>query len=472
MAMANNKTQCFTCNKEKITYSCEGCSQRFCFTDLAEHKQLLNDALNHIINDYDEFKQTINEQKQNPQNHPLIKQIDQWEIKSIEIVQQKAKECRETVVKYSQIFMNDIEHKFNHLSEQIKQIHKENEFNEINLNYLTNELIQIKEELNGPSKISLEQSTKLFINAMSVVSSKKRKFNKWEQNAITVAGGNGEGQQLNQLNRPTGIFIDKKKNVFIADCSNHRIIEWKYNAKEGQIIAGGNGNGNRMNQLNGPTDMIVNQQNDAIIVADFMNERVIQWLNQKQQILIQNIDCLGLAMDKYGFLYVSDYKKNEVRRWKMGEYDNEGIVVAGGNGQGDQLNQLNSPCFIFVDEEQSVYVSDCNNHRVMKWRIDATEGIVVAGGNGEGGNPNQLSSPEAVSINGLGQIYVANYGNHRVMRWCEGNAEGEIVVGRNDQGDQGNQLNGPSGLCFDDEGNLYVADHYNDRIQKFEIICE
>ena len=43
------------------------------------------------------------------------------------------------------------------------------------------------------------------------------KFNKWKQNAITVAGGNGEGQQLNQLNRPIGIFIDKKKNIFIAD---------------------------------------------------------------------------------------------------------------------------------------------------------------------------------------------------------------------------------------------------------------
>ncbi|CAF4472792.1 unnamed protein product, partial [Adineta steineri] len=45
-------------------------------------------------------------------------------------------------------------------------------------------------------------------------------------------------------------------------------------------------------------------------------------------------------MDKHGFLYVSDQEKNEVRRWKMGEYNNEGIVVAGGNEKGTQLNQL------------------------------------------------------------------------------------------------------------------------------------
>ncbi|CAF4439197.1 unnamed protein product, partial [Adineta steineri] len=71
------------------------------------------------------------------------------------------------------------------------------------------------------------------------------KFNKWKQNAITVAGGNGEGQQLNQLSQPSGIFVDKEKNIFIGDHDNHRIIAWKYNAKEGQIIAGENGEGDR-----------------------------------------------------------------------------------------------------------------------------------------------------------------------------------------------------------------------------------
>ncbi|CAF1368042.1 unnamed protein product [Adineta steineri] len=167
---------------------------------------------------------------------------------------------------------------------------------------------------------------------------KTNKINlKWKQNAITVAGGNGYGEELNQLNRPFGIFIDKKKNIFIADMLNHRIVEWGYNAKEGQIIAGENDTGDRIDQLNYPTGVTVDQQNHSIIIADSANRRVMQWVNQKQQILINNIDCNGLAMDKHGFIYVSDVAKNEVRRWKMGEY-NEEIIVAGGNGQGDQLN--------------------------------------------------------------------------------------------------------------------------------------
>ncbi|CAF0890204.1 unnamed protein product [Adineta steineri] len=329
-------------------------------------------------------------------------------------------------------------------------------------------LIEINGENNNDNNHALILASS--INQMQLTTnqnSSQPKFNKWKQNAITVAGGNGSGQKLNQLQSPHGIFIDKNKNIFIADCFNHRIVEWKYNAKEGKIIAGGNEQGNRIDQLDQPIDMIVDKQNHSIIIADWGNRRVIRWMNQNQEILIDNIHCYGLAMDKQGFLYVSDCMKNEVRRWKMGEYNNKGIIVAGGNDRGNQLNQLSCPLFIFVDEEQSIYVSDGGNNRVMKWRKDAKEGTTVAGGNGQGGNLNQLSHPEGIIVDDLGQIYVADYGNHRIMRWCEGKEEGEIIVGRNSEG---NQLYGPVGLSFDDEGNLYVTDRWNCRIVNFKII--
>ncbi|CAF0893440.1 unnamed protein product [Adineta steineri] len=106
----------------------------------------------------------------------------------------------------------------------------------------------------------------------------------------------------------------------------------------------------------------------------------------------------------------------------------------------------------------------------MKWIKDAKEGIVVAGGNRQGGNLNQLSTPKGVIVDDLGQIYVADWGNHRVMRWCEGKEEGEVIVGGNGNGIQLYQLSPPNCLSFDDEGNLYVADSWNNRIQKFEMI--
>ena len=82
---------------------------------------------------------------------------------------------------------------------------------------------------------------------------------------------------------------------------------------------------------------------------------------------------------------MSDWKKNEVRRWKIGETN--GTMVAGGNGQGNHLDQLNCPAYIFVDNHYSIYISDFDNNRVMKWMKGAKEGIIVAGGNGQG---NQL----------------------------------------------------------------------------------
>ncbi|CAF1502311.1 unnamed protein product [Adineta steineri] len=292
---------------------------------------------------------------------------------------------------------------------------------------------------------------------------------KWKQYGVISVGGNGQGDRLNQLSHPSGIFIDHHNNIFIGDCWNNRIVEWKCHSNKGQIIAGGNGEGDKNDQLFCPTDVLIDQKNNSLIISDSNNRRIIQWFRQndiKQQVLISDINCLGLSMDKNGFIYISDEEKNEVRRWKKG--DERGTIVAGGNGKGNHLSQLNGPSFIFVDKDDSLYISDEKNHRVMKWRKNAKEGIVVAGGNGEGSTLKQLSHPQGVIVDHLGQIYVADLGNDRVMCWCEGNAEGAVVVGGNGKGEELNQLNCPTGLSFDDKENLYVVEEANHRILKYE----
>ena len=56
MATASTRTICAACNKEKITFPCEGCSQRFCRKDLDEHQKDLEKQLNHIENDHDQHQ--------------------------------------------------------------------------------------------------------------------------------------------------------------------------------------------------------------------------------------------------------------------------------------------------------------------------------------------------------------------------------------------------------------------------------
>ncbi|CAF3702546.1 unnamed protein product [Rotaria socialis] len=296
---------------------------------------------------------------------------------------------------------------------------------------------------------------------------------KWTQNGVAIAGGNGRGDATNQLNCPHGLCVGDDQTVVIADTHNHRIIQWKNgDTTSGQVVAGGNGEGSGLNQLNRPTHVLIDKETDSLIICDRGNLRVAQWSRRsgttQGEILIHNIDCYGLAMDEQRYLYVSDTEKSEVRRYQLGEKN--GALVAGGNGAGVGLNELDWPRYLFVDQQQNVYVSDWNNHRVMKWNKDAKESIVVAGGQGEGNAVTQLSYPNGLFVDMLGTLYVVDSWNHRVMRWTQRDKkQGTIIVGGNCKGEGANQFNGPIGLSFDRHGNLYVVDRDNNRVQRFSM---
>ena len=294
----------------------------------------------------------------------------------------------------------------------------------------------------------------------------------WSQNGMTVAGGNGGGNALNQLYFPLGLDIDDdNQSIVIADYGNHRIVEWKIGASNGKVIAGVQGHGNRLDQLNDPTDVLIDKETNSLFIADRSNKRVLRWSRRQNttegEVIVDNIDPRGLAIDHQRYLYVSDVVKDEVRRYTIG--DKNGIVVGGGNGQGNQLNQLNYPTYLFVDEEQAVYVSDEDNHRVIKWNKSTNQGIVVAGRQGKGNALTQLSHPQGIFVDTSDTIYVADRDNDRVMRWLEGAQQGTVIVGANGRGNAPNQLSSPFALSFDRHCNLYVIDYQNHRVQRFDL---
>ena len=239
----------------------------------------------------------------------------------------------------------------------------------------------------------------------------------WSQNGVTVAGGNGKGNAVNQLYLPCGLDIDDdNQSIVIADCLNHRIVEWKMGASNGKVVAGGRSGGNRLDQLHFPTDVLIDKETNSLIIADRDNRRVLRWTRRHNttqgEVIVDNIECWGLAIDHQRYLYVSDWNKNAVRRYTIG--DKNSTFVAGGNGQGNQLNQLNFPHYLFVDEEQAVYVSDENNHHVMKWNKGAKEGMVVAGEREKGSALTQLSHPNGLLVDTPGTIYAVDARNDRV----------------------------------------------------------
>ncbi|CAF1293451.1 unnamed protein product [Rotaria sp. Silwood1] len=177
-------------------------------------------------------------------------------------------------------------------------------------------------------------------------------------NSVIVAGGNGQGSEMNQLNYSWDLCIDDDKIIYIADYWNHHNIEWQCGATTGRVVAGGNGQGNLPDQLSYPPDVIIDKKN-ILIICDGVNNRVFRWPRQNGtngKKIISNIGCHDSTIDGDGFLYIVVCARYQVTRYRMEV--NQGTVVAGGHGLGSRLDQLNYPRYVFVDRNHSVYVWD------------------------------------------------------------------------------------------------------------------
>ncbi|CAF0919422.1 unnamed protein product [Adineta steineri] len=287
---------------------------------------------------------------------------------------------------------------------------------------------------------------------------------RWNEHGQIVTGQNFT------LVYPYSVFVAEDQTIYVGDYENHTIVAWHDGETQAQIVAGGHGSGEGAHQLNQPIDMIVDKERDSLLICDHSNKRVVRWPRRNGvhgEIVLSNIGCWGLTMDDAGSLYVADYEKNEVIRYRRDKV--QGTVVAGGNGNGKRLNQLDSPSYLFVNREHSVFISDSNNRRVMKWASGAKEGMIVAAGQGQGGVLSQVLNPAGVLVDQSGTVYVADFENNHVLRCSQRTQQGMLVACRDDQVVQGNELKIPMGLSFDRHGHLYVVDNMNKQVQKFTL---
>ena len=168
MATPISQTICFLCEKTKVTYVCQGCLNHFCIDDLLKHRTKIEQEIDQLQNDHDQIRQQINDFKIDPTKHSLIKQIDQWEIDSINKIKQHAQLYKTQFIRYSNSFLPKIEEKLIVLAQQMKNIHQEQAFNEVDLSHLKQKLQLLHEELNQPTNVSIKQQSTPFIDKISV----------------------------------------------------------------------------------------------------------------------------------------------------------------------------------------------------------------------------------------------------------------------------------------------------------------
>ena len=150
-------------------------------------------------------------------------------------------------------------------------------------------------------------------------------------------------------------------------------------------------------------------------------------------------------------MYVCDSTNNQVSKWAPSA--KTCTIAAGGNGWGPALNQLKNPIAVFIDSKDTLYVSDYNASRVLKFppgSTSSTNGVVVAGGHNSGTALDHLNDPTGIYVDSSGNIYVADAGNNRVVKWSPGAKTGAIII-------QGSSFWFPSGLCGAGSDSLIVT---------------
>jgi sugar lactone lactonase YvrE len=168
-------------------------------------------------------------------------------------------------------------------------------------------------------------------------------------------------------------------------------------------------------------------------------------------------------------LYVSDYSNNRVIKLQAGSL--VGVIAAGTGTSGTSYNQLHGPTGLYVDTSLNIYVVDSQNYRVMLWYRNSSTGIKVAGTGTSGNTLNSFGTgASGLFVDSKGNIFLSDSSNQRIMKWAANATNAIIVAGTGVTGSGSEQLNVPYGLDVDELNSyLYVADYNNHRIQRYHL---
>jgi hypothetical protein len=159
----------------------------------------------------------------------------------------------------------------------------------------------------------------------------------------------------------------------------------------------------------------------------------------------------GIFVSSNDTIYVIDRANNRVLVWLNEDNNSTGIIS--GN--------LNSPYSIFVTITGDIYIDNgVSNGRVDKWAFNANTSVPAM-------SVSTFCTGLFVDISDT--LYCSMQNNHQVVkRWLNDNAATlTIVAGVGTNGSASNMLTNPHGVFVDNNFNLYVADWGNNRVQLF-----
>ena len=280
-----------------------------------------------------------------------------------------------------------------------------------------------------------------------------------------LAGGNGQGSANNQFNfgsNPYGwtydggeIEVDSSGNIYIADTQNNRVIKWAPGADEGTVVAGGNGAGSNLNQLNNPTDIHVDSSGN-LYVLDTYNNRIVIWAPDAT-VGVLRVDKNNGAwswsntfwsfdVDISGNVYTTDWNDyvSKVHKWAdVSDPTSFSLITDMGE----------SAVEIEIDDSNNIYVI-ANGQYVKKKLSGVDDWEIVAAGFGVNKRDFQVDS--------AGNIYVLDTANNWIMKWLPGASAYDGVLVKDG-------LSDIVDINLDELNNIYFSDRTSNAIKKIQI---
>lgn len=235
------------------------------------------------------------------------------------------------------------------------------------------------------------------------------------------------------LNRPGGVAVDTRGNVFVADAGTDRVLELAAGAGGPTVMPfGGLGNPSGVAVDAGGAVYVTNAGNNRLLKltagASSTTELPITGLNAPR----------AVAVDAAGNLYIA--AGDQVLKLAAGSTNTTEVPFTG----------LGHPSGVAVDSAGAVYVTDTAHARVLKVAADTNTPTALPFAD--------LNNPNGVAVDSAGNVYVTDSGTGRVMKLAASSTTPTVlpVTG----------LDRPAGVAVDDRGNLYLTDSGNNRVLK------
>ena len=326
----------------------------------------------------------------------------------------------------------------------------------------------------------------IYIFFFSLLISEADVFAQARGTIVTVAGGgleDGDNVLATDvaLNRPLGIALDTRGNLYIADTDNHRIR--RVDALTGIVtVVAGTGEPGFSGDGGPATSALLNTPN-------------------------------AIAVDSAGNIYISSggASESDVHNRRIRRIDPSGIITTvAGTGEGgfnDLVPALQATFHEIVALEMlgdvALLISDAldengqGNNRVRQFNLaNNTIGTIAGNGSAQASNIQDRGlatraglTPGQLAVTGNGDLLIADFKNGRIRRISRATRDTVVVVVINTvagrgatsaedlsedlyKGDGGPATDAlffsPSGVAIDEAGNIYIGDTGNNRIRVVE----